>query len=276
MHVATLRLLITLVLTLWLWSQLAWAATFSWDFETGTYPAGSYPGGPMDPNLVPPVVLSEGGNHLGRLTASPSDCGEAFQTTCPQTRAEAWMSGLPDVIGESRTYTVSVRIPSSGAGGSNTTAHTALVWQVFEGDYPISARDIWIGVENGRLYLANQVRPIPQTSQTVPLELARDGIAQVVELGALVYDQWNTYIVTVLQSLDPATGSVSVKKNGVQMGAITGQPTKYYVNHTDIYLDVVDRNGTLGIADFDNVQISTGGSTGDSTPPAPPTALRVQ
>jgi len=45
------------------------------------------------------------------------------------------------------------------------------------------------------------------------------------------------------------------------MGTIMGQPTKYQNSHTDIYLDVIDQSGTLGIVDFNNAQISTGSDT---------------
>ncbi len=228
------------------------AQSISWDFETGTFPHGSVPGGFIYPNMVAPVVLLEGPPHLhfARLTASPPDCGDTFNTTCPRTRAEMWMGGLPDVMGATRTYAFSMRLPSSNPPGQD-----ALLWQTFEGDPPNTNRDIWLGVQNGRVYLANAVQPVPQTSQTVDLG-GIGGISQVVDLGPIVYDQWNTYQVVVLLATD-TTGTVTVWKNGVEMGTITGQPTKYFTNHTDVYLNVVDEGGTLGIVDFDDVQQQT-------------------
>jgi hypothetical protein len=272
MHVATLKLLITLVLTLGLWGGLAWAAfTFilSYNFEDGIIPNSNT----LGPNAVPTTIMTEGTNEFLRMTASPSDCGDAFGTTCPRTRAEL-LIGHDSNVTEIVTYSFKLRYPSSNPSGQNQ-----LSMQTYQGffTYPnYTSRLLWIGLKDGRVYLANRLPPVPQTSQYVDLGTA-GGPAQIVDLGPVAYDTWITYALSVNWSTDPLLAWASVTKNGVAMGSITGQPTLAYTQSTpDMFTDVISFDGVLGIADFDNVQIGTGGSTGDSTPPAPPTALRVQ
>src|SRR5215831_18054241 len=87
-------------------------AATSWNFEAGTFP----PDPNVEPNAIPTVINLEGAPHLhyARLTASPSDCGEAFFTTCPRTRAEKYIGGfpLPDTTGQIVTFQFDIRIPS--------------------------------------------------------------------------------------------------------------------------------------------------------------------
>ena len=53
---------------------------------------------------------------------------------------------------------------------------------------------------------------------------------------------------------------MDVYVDGQHVGSLSGYATlkdSRYV--TDLFLNVVDFNGVFGVADFDNVQISTGG-----------------
>ena len=90
------------------------AVSISWDFETGTLP--NPPDNPN--NVVPPVVLKETNwNHYGRLTVSHSDCrtpGDAVWDPCPKIRAQVVVGTIPEVEGETRTFSLTVRIPSAG------------------------------------------------------------------------------------------------------------------------------------------------------------------
>jgi len=55
--------------------------------------------------------------------------------------------------------------------------------------------------------------------------------------------------------------------DGNLVGSITGQATVLFTQYlTDMFLNIVDFNGAAGTADFDNLQISTGGLVPTPTP----------
>jgi hypothetical protein len=255
MQRATLRVVL-IALALGLWGSLAWATTISWDFENGGWPSG-----PICCNAVPPVVNATGGNpdHYARLTASPTDCGPTFFTTCPRIRAEAWIGQINDVVGETRTYKIDLRFPSANQA---VTGHDSLVWQMVNpGPNSPELRTSWIGTQNGRIYIANPIQPVPHT----PLEVNLGGIqgpfptVQALDLGPLVFDEWHTYVIEMVEAMLPNTGTIKAWRDGVPFGTIAGQATIRSVNYTEIYIDVVSDNGVKGIVDFDNASLAIGG-----------------
>jgi hypothetical protein len=231
--------------------QSASGQSMSWDFESGTFP----PAGPPTPTQFPTVVLLEGSPHFhyGRLTAVPADCGPSFFTDCPKTRAEVFVNSLIPVAGQFWTYQFDLRMPSSGAAGNNTGAHTLMACQVHFTTPP--NRSIWIGVTNGRWYIANRIQPCPAECITDPLDGGTNP-AQVIDLGAVVYDEWETFRVVVRLETD-TTGTVQVSKNGITVGTMTNQATFVAIEPQEIYMNMLDVNGSLGIVDFDNLSMST-------------------
>ena len=229
------------------------AAAISWDFE-----GRSFPNRPDAPNVVPPVVLTENGNHFGRLTATPSDCrtpGNAVWDPCPIIREQIRYVTIPEVEGETRTYSFSLRIPSVG---QPATGHDVFYWQIVEPNATGANqyhRSFWFGVHDfgagQRVFLANRVPPCPgdciifQTRGNVP--------ASVIDLGPLVFDQWDTYEIIMTLAVTPKNGTVVVKKNGKVVTKVTNQPTMYLVDTQEVKIDVLDWSGTQGIADFDNL-----------------------
>jgi hypothetical protein len=263
MRIATLRVLI--VVALGLWGSPAGATKISWDFENGGWPGS----GPLCCNAIPTIINATGGNpnHYARLTASPADCGSAFFTTCPRTRAESFIGQLPDVAGDTRTYSIDIRFPS---GIQPMTGHDALIWQSFSNGSTSEHRTTWIGTQNGRIYIANPVTPVPNTQYTVNLGPIQGpgSTVQAVDLGPLVYDEWHTYRVVVVQAVTPNPGSVTVYKDNVLIGTMSGQPTLWSLAETEVFVNYVDGNGVLGVVDFDNASLAT--------PPPAPTGLMVQ
>ena len=225
-----------------------------WNFETGTWPSF-----PDSIYTVPPVVNSPGGNpnSYGRLTASPSDCGgppPRNDDPCPMIREQVVMWTIPEVQGEVRSYSFDLRIPSAG---QPATGHDSMLWQLLEPNG--GTRSMWIGVRDfgagERIYFANQVPPCP--SSCISLPVVSFGLANVVDLGPLVFDQWITYQVDMTLAATPTNGSVTIWMNGSIVATITDQPTMYLVDTQDVKFDVLDWSGTLGIADFDNVYSSS-------------------
>lgn len=229
--------------------QSASGQFISWDFENGTFPAG-----PATPTQFPAAVLLEGSPHFhyGRLTAVPADCGPSFFTDCPTTRAEVFFNSLTPVAGEFRTYQFDLRLPSTGAAGNNTGAHTLMAWQVYFKTSP--NQSLWIGVTNGRWYIANPIQPCPADCITDPL-FGGTTPAQVIDLGAVVYDEWESFRVVVLLKSD-TTGTVQVSKNGITVGTMTNQATFVAIEPQELFLNMLDVNGSLGIVDFDNLSMS--------------------
>ena len=220
----------------------------AYNFEDGQIPNSNR----LSSNLIPATVLTESnGNHFLRMTASPEDCGPSFGTTCPRTRAELWIGFAPGTADQMVTYNFSMRIPSSNSGGRNN-----LLMQLFQGlaDIVNSGKTIWIGSQNGRLFLENDL-----THTTA-------------DLGVISYDQWMNFSLVVYLTTNPSQGRADAYRNGALPGSIVGEATEKIADITNMYLDVIDFGGVLGIADFDNVQISTGGLVPTPTPipPLPP------
>jgi len=83
---------------------------------------------------------------------------------------------------------------------------------------------------------------------------------QRVELGSIQYDRWVNFSLVVYLSADPSLGRVDVYMDGNLIGSITGQATVLFTQYfIDMFFNIVDFNGAAGTADFDNLQISTGG-----------------
>jgi len=218
----------------------------TYNFEDGQIPNSNR----LSSNLIPATVLTESnGNHFLRMTASPEDCGPSFGTTCPRTRAELWIGFAPGTADQTVTYNFSMRIPSSNPAGQNN-----MLWQLFQGYRidPAGGRTIWLGSQSGKLYVANQ---------------SGSGGVQRVELGSIQYDRWVNFSLVVYLSADPSLGRVDVYMDGNLIGSITEQATVLFTQYlTDMFLNIVDFNGAAGTADFDNLQISTGGLVPTPTP----------
>ena len=229
------------------------AAAIKWDFEARTFP------NPTDnpSNVVHPVVLTEtNGNDYGRLTVSHSDCrtpGDHVWDACPKIRQQVVIGTIPEVAGETRTFSLALRIPSAG---QPATGHDVFYWQIIE-PHATGAnqyeRSFWLGVHDfgagQRVYLANRVPPCPGNCITV----AGDAPANIIDLGPLTFDQWDTYQITMTLAVTPTNGTVIVRKNGTVVATVTNQPTMYLVDTQDFKMDVLDWSGTPGIAEFDNV-----------------------
>ena len=78
------------------------------DYEDGLVHNAQPPG---YPNRVPPTVRSEAGNRFLTLTASPSDCGNAFATTCPRIRTNVAVGHAPQTTNTTVRYQWRMRIP---------------------------------------------------------------------------------------------------------------------------------------------------------------------
>jgi len=218
----------------------------AYNFEDGLIPNADS----LMPNKIPTTILTESnGNHFLRMTASPEDCGTSFFTSCSRTRAELWIGSAPDTINQMVTYSFSMRIPSSNPAGQDN-----MLWQLFQGYRidPAGGRTIWLGSQSGKLYVANQ---------------SGSGGVQRVELGSIQYDRWVNFSLVVYLSADPSLGRVDVYMDGNLIGSITEQATVLFTQYlTDMFLNIVDFNGAAGTADFDNLQISTGGLVPTPTP----------
>ena len=234
------------------------AAAISWDFEARTFP--NPPDNPS--NLVHPVVLNEtNGNHYGRLTVSHSDCrtpGDQVWDPCPKIRQQVVIGTIHGVPGETRTFSLALRIPS---GGQPATGHDSMLWQIIEPHATGTnqfERSFWIGIHDfgagERVYLANRVPPCPGNCVFV----AGDVPANIIDLGPLTFDQWDTYQIVMTLAVTPTNGTVIVRKNGTVVATVTNQPTMYLVDTQDFKMDVLDWFGTPGIADFDNVWAMSG------------------
>ena len=204
----------------------------AYNFEDGQIPNSNR----LSSNLIPATVLTESnGNHFLRI----------------RTRAELWIGFAPGTADQMVTYNFSMRIPSSNSGGRNN-----LLMQLFQGlaDIVNSGKTIWIGSQNGRLFLENDL-----THTTA-------------DLGVISYDQWMNFSLVVYLTTNPSQGRADAYRNGALPGSIVGEATEKIADITNMYLDVIDFGGVLGIADFDNVQISTGGLVPTPTPipPLPP------
>lgn len=227
----------------------------SWDFESGTLPKP-----PDNPNnVVRPVVLTEpNGNHFGRLTATPSDCrstGDAVWDPCPRIREQIRYLTVPEVAGETRSYSFKLRLPSAG---QPATGHDVFYWQIiepnatgpnqFQQSFVLGVRDFGAGQ---RVFLANRVPPCPANCFIFQTDANVE--ASVLDLGPLVFDQWDTYQIDMTLAVTPTNGTVTVQKNGVVVATLTNQPTMFLVDSQDVKIDVLDWVGTPGIADFDNL-----------------------
>jgi hypothetical protein len=245
--------------------------TITWDFETGAFPNPA-----TTPTQVPAIVLLEGSPHFhyGRLTASPSDCGTSFFTTCPKTRAEVFFNQLNTTLGETRTYQIDLRMPSSGTGGSNTGTHRNMAWQLF-GANGLSSRTIWIGINpaNNHWYVANRVQPCNTNCVQNPLDDTPANV-QLIDLGAVVYDQWETFKIIVKYATD-TTGTVQALKNNTNMGTTSNQATISGVEPMQVYIDQLDFAGNFGIVDFDNLSMTDVQPSGPVKPP-PPEGVTIQ
>lgn len=121
--------------------------------------------------------------------------------------------------------------------------------QLFQGYRTTNAggRTIWIGSSSGKVGVENQV--------------GSNGGWQRVHLGSIQYDRWVDFSLVVYLSTDPSSGRVDVYMDGQLIGSMTGQATVNFTQYvTDMFINVVDFNGVVGTADFDNLQISTGGA----------------
>jgi hypothetical protein len=179
------------------------------------------------------------------MTAVPEDCGPNYFTSCPRTRAELLMGHAPDMVNQTVAYSFSMRIPSS-----NPTGQSNLLVQLFQGYGfdPNGGKTVWIGSQNGRLFVQRENWQEPGSGQVR------------LDLGPISYDTWVNYSLVVYLSGDPTLGRVDVYIDGRLSGTITGHSTVLSTTQvTDMFLNVIDFNGVKGIADYDNVQISTGG-----------------
>ena len=205
--------------------------------------------------------MDTNGNHYGRLTVSSSDCrapGDLVWDPCPKIRQQVVIGTIPEVEGETRTFSLSVRVPSAG---QPATRHDSVLWQIIEPHATGTnqfERSFWIGIHDfgagERVYLANRVPPCPGNCITV----AGDAPANIIDLGPLTFDQWDTYQIVMTLAVTPTNGTVIVKKNGTVVGTINNQPTMYLIDTQDFKMDVLDWSGTPGIADFDNVWAMSG------------------
>jgi len=226
------------------------------DFEDGQIHNQDPPG---YPNIVPPVVLTESGNHFLRLTASPQDCGPAFATTCPRTRSNVSMGHAATAkSGLTVTYAWQMRIPRA----TNPNGQNNLLFQLAQdttaGFTWIGGKTAWIGSLNGRLFLRNDQT---QTSR---------------DLGPIPYDQWVSYSLAVFLTDNPALGRIDLTMNGAAVASIVGEatviPAGVFGNTksgadewTQMHLQLVDFIGVFGTVDYDNVQISSVGALGSIT-----------
>ena len=236
-----LKLLPVLILfgSLLLVIQPARAGTYlSYDFEDGQIPNDDTL---MSNNTPTVVLLDPDGNRFVRMTVSSSDCGPAYNTTCPWNRAELLAGAGPNIHNRSVTYGFSVRIPSS-----NPAVNHLLV-QAYQG-YRITfgyGRTFWLGTSNGGLFVQNDVGENRQR----------------ISLGLIDYDKWVNYALVVYLSTDPSLGRIDVYSDDQLIGSITGQATEKTSQYpSDLFFNVVDFKGAPGTADFDNVQISMDGS----------------
>ena len=150
------------------------------------------------------------------------------------------MGHAPETTNVTVTYSFSLRIPSSNPFLAVTQYN--LLAQLFQGiNVPsVSGKTIWLGSQNGRIFVRNDLNQ------------------QTLDVGPIQYDRWVNYSLAVYLSTDPSSGLVDVYVDGQRVGSLTGYATlkdSQYV--TDLFLNVIDFNGVLGTADFDNVQIST-------------------
>jgi len=129
-----------------------------------------------------------------------------------------------------------------------------MLWQLLEPNATFGNRSLWIGIHDfgagERVYLANRVPPCPVNCITVT---TGELVANIIDLGPLTFDQWDTYQIVMTLAVTPSNGTVIVRKNGTVVGTINNQPTMYLVDSQDVKIDVLDWSGTLGIADFDNL-----------------------
>src|SRR5207247_9176869 len=94
-----------------------------------------------------------------------------------------------------------------------------------------------------------------------------NGGVQRVGMESIQYDRWVNFSLVVYLSADPSLGRVDVYMDGNLIGSITEQATVLFTQYlTDMFLNIVDFNGAAGTADFDNLQISTGGLVPTTTP----------
>lgn len=268
-----------MMLLLLLLIPVAAHADLSWDFETNALP--NPPDNPK--NVVPAQVLTEpSGNHFGRLTVTVNDCrtpGDAQWDPCPKLREQVVLTTIPEVAGGIRTFSFRVRLPSGA--GQPTTGHDVFYWQIVEPNATGTnqyQRSFWFGVHDfgagQRFFLANRVPPCPtncfsfQNTATVQ--------AQVVDLGPIVFDRWDTYQFVMTLQAPPTNGTVTVCKNNVTVATLSNQPTMFLADTQDVKMDVLDWVGTPGIADFDDLTARVGTATcGASGAPSPPTNLQV-
>jgi hypothetical protein len=133
-------------------------------------------------------------------------------------------------------YDFSLRIPRS-----NRSSQYNLLVQLFQGlgDPINSGKTIWIGTKNARFFLKN------------------DLTHTVIDIGPVIYDRWMNVSLQVYLSTS-SSGRAEIYVDGLRRGSITGEPTQKIEGITTMFVDVIDFGGILGIADFDNVQISTG------------------
>jgi hypothetical protein len=250
--VRSMTLFLLLVLLVF---KLACAATIlSIDFEDGQIHNADPPG---YPNLVPPAVLVESGNHFLRLTASPSDCGPDFATTCPRTRANVSMGHSSVKSGSRVTYSWSMRIPRA----TNPDGQNNMWFQLAQDSTPTftGGRLAWIGTQNGRLFIEN----------TAPRQHDTSGPWTRRDLKPIPYDQWVNYSLSVFLTDVAALGRIELSMNGALVASIVGENTVFKVGHfgntnsganeyTQMHLQIVDFVGVFGTADYDNVHIITG------------------
>ena len=208
-----------------------------YDFEDGQIPFADT----LMPNSTPTIIrVDPDGNHFLTMTVSPSDCGPSYNTSCPWNRAELFAGAGPNTDNQIVTYSFSMRIPSF-----NPAANHLLV-QVFQG-YRITlnyGRTFWLGTSSGGVFVQNDV-----------------GGKKRVNLGSIQYDTWVNYKLVVYLSTDANLGRIDVFKDAELMGSITGQATEKTSQYTsDLFFNVVSFDGSPGTVDFDNAQISTGGS----------------
>lgn len=229
------------------------AQSISWDFESAAFPHPQ-----STPTQFPAVVLLEGSPHFhyGRLTALPSDCGPSYFTSCPTTRAEGLFNEITVADGTTMTFLVDLRLPSSGTGGSNTGTHTLMVGQLFANT--AGGRSVWLGVNtSNHWYIANEMQPCsnPGCAAIDPL-FGDSTLIQMIDLGAVVYDQWESFSIVVLISTTTA-GTVQISKNGTDMGTMTQQATALSVSVAQqVWINVLDPGGNFGIVDFDNLAMT--------------------
>jgi hypothetical protein len=220
------------------------------DYEDGLVHNAQPPG---YPNRVPPTVRSEAGNRFLTLTASPSDCGPAFATTCPRIRTNVAVGHAPQTTNTTVRYQWRMRIP-----WANNPAGQDNMWmQLFQdADWEwVGGRTVWIGGAGGHLFLRNQHTALGRTFTQV-------------DLGPIPYDQWVEYSLYVFLTVDPSRGHITLYMDGVEVGSIVGEWTQLIASKvTEMNLQIVDFYGTTGTADYDDVSVSDLGSPGPSNSP---------